>query len=197
MSMSNIDTSTLIHVGVELVVVGGLAFWVHRKTSNLQDKLTELNEKVNRYEDILKRQGELIAAHENALRQIFSVLQLHEEEPVNHSRPKRTYTNERSNINKTFSKARNTSQPKPRNVVKKSSISREPKFRRKQEPESDQNESEDETNTGMDDMLAEELKELRSGNSKGITIVEDESEIIEYSSDEEECDVDGSCNKKK
>jgi hypothetical protein len=72
---TSISNTTLIHAGVELVITAGLIFWVHSKTSNLQNQVTLLTEKINKYEEIINKQGEILTQHENALRQVYSVLQ--------------------------------------------------------------------------------------------------------------------------
>lgn len=69
--MQAVNTQTLIHVGVELVVVGGLTFWFQRKTSLLRGEINALREKVARHEEIISNQGQLLARHDQILRQIF------------------------------------------------------------------------------------------------------------------------------
>ena len=138
-AVSNIDTSTLVHLGVEIVVVGGLAFWVHRKTKDLQDQITSLTESVNKYEDILKRQGELLAQHENALRQVFAAMNgksppmQSKPTPRKHTSPKRN-SGPHPNIDA-------TAHPNIDATFSKLSI-------------------EDEDGTNVDDLLTDELAEL-------------------------------------
>jgi len=69
--MQAVNTQTLVHVGVELVVIGGLTFWFQRKTSLLQGEIDELREKVAGYENVIQNQGQLLAKHDQLLRQIL------------------------------------------------------------------------------------------------------------------------------
>lgn len=105
--IAKVDTATLIHIGVELIVVAGLAFWVHKKTNNLQDQITALNEKINSYEEHLKRQGELLAQHENVLRQLFSNQNTNTQQVHRNPKPRQRTSNpekvKRPNIEETFS----------------------------------------------------------------------------------------------
>lgn len=71
---SNFSTSSLVHIGVELVVIGGLSFWIHKKTSDLQEQVTRLTEKVGKYDELLRRQADVIAQHENGLRHLLSII---------------------------------------------------------------------------------------------------------------------------
>lgn len=67
--------ATIIHAGVEVVVMAGLAYWIHSKTSGLQEQITLLIEKVKAQEELLKKQNEILAHHENALNQFHTILQ--------------------------------------------------------------------------------------------------------------------------
>jgi len=75
METTSSNMSLMIHMGVEIVMFGGLTFWFHKRTTEQQNQITSLIEKVNRYEELLKRQGEMVAMHENALRQLSTLLQ--------------------------------------------------------------------------------------------------------------------------
>ena len=67
--MENLDTKTLVHVGVELVIIGGLTFWFQRKTSLQQEEINNLREELNKTKEIINRQGALLAQHERILSQ--------------------------------------------------------------------------------------------------------------------------------
>lgn len=100
-SNSSVSMTTIIHAGVELVILGGLFYWIKTTTGGLQDQITSLTDKVNKYDDLLKRQSEVIAQHENALRQIHSMLQgISQPKPTQKPTPKSN--NPRSNIAQTF-----------------------------------------------------------------------------------------------
>src|SRR5207253_6571164 len=75
MTSPSMDMTTIIHIGVELLVAAGLAFWIHSKTSKQQEQITALEQKVTEYEKILKNQGEVLTAHENFLRQLYGNMQ--------------------------------------------------------------------------------------------------------------------------
>lgn len=185
-AVANINTSTLVHIGVELVVVGGLAFWIHRKTGDLQDQITTLSERVNKYEDVLKRQGELLAQHENALRQVYSAIQGNPP-----SRPLSPNPDLRQ---------RHSSKGKARSVpIHKNRTSDHPRQAQSSSPDHGQEAAradigatysqntptsidipfaDDDADTDVDTLLADELAELNT------------------SSDGDACDVDGSCDLK-
>lgn len=68
---SSLDAMKMAHIGAEIVVIGGVVFWVNRRTTDLQDQITSLSEQVNKCEDLIKRQSELLTRHENVIRQVF------------------------------------------------------------------------------------------------------------------------------
>lgn len=184
--VANIDTSTLIHVGVELVVVGGLAFWVHRKTSDLQDQVSGLTEKVNKYEEILKRQGELLAQHENALRQVFAVLNGGAPPPQPQPKPQPKQTPRKRSPKRSPPKRKaqtGHSQPKAAGSPARAAPNIGATFS-KLAPESIEvpiadDVEDEEGGTNVDDLLAAELAELGGG-----------------SAEEGECNADGTCDLK-
>lgn len=69
--MQAVNTQTLVHVGVELVVIGGMTFWFQRKTALLQEEIDQLRDKVTGCEGIIQNQGQLLAKHDQILRQIL------------------------------------------------------------------------------------------------------------------------------
>ena len=71
MSSSVIDTRFLIHVGTELIVIGGLTFWLNRKINGVSEQVTILQNKLTKYEEIIERQNQLLMRHEQAIRAIF------------------------------------------------------------------------------------------------------------------------------
>ena len=70
--MQAVNTQTLVHVGVELVVISGVTFWVHRKTSLLQEEINDLRDKVAKADDLIERQGQLLARHDQIIRQMLN-----------------------------------------------------------------------------------------------------------------------------
>lgn len=68
--MTTIDNQTLLHIGVECVVIGGLTYWQHRKIENVREEVNELKEKLEKYEEIINSQGQLLMQHEQYFRGI-------------------------------------------------------------------------------------------------------------------------------
>lgn len=65
------DTQTLIHVGTELVVIGGLTFWLNKRISSLETIIGSLEHKLSSYENIIQQQNQLINKHEQIFRELF------------------------------------------------------------------------------------------------------------------------------
>ena len=70
--MENLDTKTLVHVGVELVVIGGLSFWFQRKCTLQQEEINGLKEEIANMKEIINRQGTMLANHERILNQLIN-----------------------------------------------------------------------------------------------------------------------------
>jgi hypothetical protein len=73
--VGGLSTSTLVHVGIELIGFGVMAYWVHSRTSNLQEQIASLIELTKKQDELLKNQGEMITRHENAIRQLYATIQ--------------------------------------------------------------------------------------------------------------------------
>jgi hypothetical protein len=71
MSIANLSVQTLIHAGIELLVVGGLAFWVKNKTGSLDTAVDELNKKIAVLESAIERQQQILMQHEAVLRHLI------------------------------------------------------------------------------------------------------------------------------
>ncbi len=69
--LSSVDTKTMIHVGVEMVVIGGITFWLNKRISGVQDIVDDLVKKIKSLESIIQQQEQMISRHENILRQIM------------------------------------------------------------------------------------------------------------------------------
>lgn len=61
----NLDTTTLVHVGTELVLLTGLAFWLHRKIALVEAQNIALEQKIKALENI-------VMGHDAFLRQLVS-----------------------------------------------------------------------------------------------------------------------------
>lgn len=70
--MNSVDSKTLVHVGVEFVVIGGVTFWLNKRISSVQEEVLELRKKVESYETVIQQQSRLINRHEEMLSQIFN-----------------------------------------------------------------------------------------------------------------------------
>jgi len=72
---SGISNSTLIHAGIEIVVAVAIVYWVHSRNKDIQDQTSILSERIDKLEEVVKKQAEIIAHHENALRQFHTMMQ--------------------------------------------------------------------------------------------------------------------------
>lgn len=68
MSNMELDMKTLIHVGTELIVLTGLAFWMNKRIALTESKMKLMEEQLAAYGEALNKQGKLLAQHD----QIFS-----------------------------------------------------------------------------------------------------------------------------
>lgn len=180
-SESNISMSTLIHVGVELVVTAGLVYWAHSKVSTMASQMAELNDKVNKYEDILKNQGDVIAKHEMAIRQLYGAMQ--NNNPINKNNVNK------NNINKNNV---NNSRPQPKNNATAPS---KPVDQNKNKKNKNVQEEDDED---IDEILTSEIDDInreRKNNNKNNY----EDENVDDNCDEDGCSVidDDEDSKKK
>ena len=71
MSLSSINPQTMIHAGVECVIIGGLAFWVNRRISPMETSLEEITKKIKALEIIVEQQHQHIMYQDAAIRQIL------------------------------------------------------------------------------------------------------------------------------
>jgi len=93
--LKNIETSQLIHMGVEVAVITGVGYWLNRKINNLQDKVDELTEQVNHHNDIISKQNEIILNHGNTINKLLTLVNQyqggHADPPARQqSKPKKT-----------------------------------------------------------------------------------------------------------
>jgi hypothetical protein len=59
--------NTLIHVGVELVIIGGVTFYLHKKISSVQEENEELKRVIVEHEERIKRCEEFIQGMANMM----------------------------------------------------------------------------------------------------------------------------------
>lgn len=67
----NLDMQTLIHVGTELVIIGGISFWLNRRIGAIDSKCEDLLKKIAAYEDIISQQQALLQRHEQIFQRIL------------------------------------------------------------------------------------------------------------------------------
>jgi len=146
-SGSPISMPILIHAGIELIAMIGVAFWLNSKISALQTHLTTLEDKIKGYDAIFQKQGEIITHHENALRQIFSMLN------GGQSSGQGGQTASQNNKNNTKQKVgkpppnKSKTQPKQQSKIQKNN-------------KSDEEEDEDEEDDDLDELIQDELREM-------------------------------------
>lgn len=68
---SSIDMKTLIHVGVEVLVVGTITFWFQRKAASQQAEIEELRDRIGKFEETIEAQGKMLAEHRNIFQSIL------------------------------------------------------------------------------------------------------------------------------
>lgn len=64
----NLNIQLLSHVGIELVVISGLTFWLNNRISKLSERQYLTDEKLKKIEEILNVYGKAIESHERILR---------------------------------------------------------------------------------------------------------------------------------
>jgi len=74
--MNSVDTKTLVHIGVEAVVIGGVVFWLNGRISGVQTGLAELQQKIQMLEGVIQQQNQLLSRHEAILRQMMGAPQV-------------------------------------------------------------------------------------------------------------------------
>jgi len=81
--MATLDTQTLLHIGIEFVVIGGLTYWQHKNISAVRDEVAELKEKLAKMEEIIASQGQLLMQHEQFFRGVPQQPSMHRQPHVN------------------------------------------------------------------------------------------------------------------
>lgn len=69
----NFENQTLIHIGAEVVLFGGLVFWSKKRLDAADQKIEELEERLAKYEQMFMHLQEGLTKHDNALRQIYGM----------------------------------------------------------------------------------------------------------------------------
>lgn len=71
MSSTNLSTHTLIHASIELLALGGMAFWMRNRTNAIDTTIEELNKKIAILESALDKQQQILLHHEGAIRHLM------------------------------------------------------------------------------------------------------------------------------
>ena len=68
--MEAFDMKTAVHLGVEFVVIGGVCYWMHKRTSEQQVEINELKEENKELRERLEKLENVLIHHENFIRSI-------------------------------------------------------------------------------------------------------------------------------
>lgn len=69
----NFENQTMIHIGAEVLLFGGLVFWSKKRLDAADQKIEELEERLAKYEQMFMHLQEGLTKHDNALRQIYGM----------------------------------------------------------------------------------------------------------------------------
>lgn len=68
----NLDMKSLAHMGTEIVVIGGVAFWLNKNISDVKNKVNSLESIITAQSAHIKSLTELVVKHEQVLQRLFS-----------------------------------------------------------------------------------------------------------------------------
>lgn len=161
------DTKTLIHVGVEVVVIGGIVFHFQRKTAKLEGEIQLLRDENTKLKQDLEKIYRVLTLHDQ-------ILKGHIPPQTQHHPPKKSTFHTKGNTN-----SRVVEYPPTSSTYSS-------KNNDSQLDDEEQIIEEDEEN--LDELLKEELSELKD------SIPED---FIEIECSEESCKIEKPPSKKK
>jgi hypothetical protein len=72
---AGISMTTIIHIATEILIIGGVTYWLNSKIKTQEDNNKLLLERLTKCEEQITKQNEIIAHHENALRQFHALIQ--------------------------------------------------------------------------------------------------------------------------
>lgn len=87
MSLESFNMQTLIHVGVELVVVGGLAFWANRRIVGVENSVADLAKRIIALEGVIEKQQQFMLQQDALLRQMLGMVEPQAESRVSNRQP--------------------------------------------------------------------------------------------------------------
>lgn len=75
MSLESFNMQTLIHVGIELVVVGGLAFWANRRIVGVENSVADLAKRIVALEGVIEKQQQFMMQQDALIRQMLGMVE--------------------------------------------------------------------------------------------------------------------------
>lgn len=142
------NKTLLIHVACEVVVLGVLIFWVHRKTSNLWDQIDELSQRLEDQEDKIQN-------HERIIKEMIQVLKQRQPTSVQSQPPRSSRVSKKPHLKSPVKKPTIT-KSRHNNVLVDDPVD-DPVDDKFDDPVDDEF---DETESEMDEALKDELAEL-------------------------------------
>lgn len=68
----NANTQLMVHVGAELVIIGGVTFWMNKKIADANEKVNLLTEEMAKMKETISKQSQVIASHQNFIHQLVN-----------------------------------------------------------------------------------------------------------------------------
>jgi hypothetical protein len=143
-TIGGFDTGSLVQIGVTLVIVGGLTYWMHNRINKMQETMDLMQEKINKHDEIIQSFEQILVQHSNALRQIYG------QPPINPG-------NIPQKANPPKAQQKKQMPPQKQNTTKPG-IFKEKKPIKEEEDDTENPDFDKETN--VDDLLKGELEEL-------------------------------------
>lgn len=68
----NANTQLMVHVGAELVIIGGVTFWMNKKIAEANEKVNLLVDELAQMKETVNKQSQIIASHQNFMHQLIN-----------------------------------------------------------------------------------------------------------------------------
>jgi len=59
--VDSLDVKNFLQIGANVVIVGGVAFWLNGKIRSLEDRIVELEKQNNEYAEIIKKHDQILS----------------------------------------------------------------------------------------------------------------------------------------
>lgn len=193
--LSNVSMSTMIHVAIECVMIGGVVYLITSKTNALQEQITVLSDTIKKQNEQLAAQADLITKHENAIRQLYAAIQQipinqpqyapqqeYVEQPHKPRQPPRPLQTQQTQQPQSQPRPQQPqSQPRPQQPQQSANFNQTSPRRQPPKPKSQERVIEEEPQVEeIDDLLADELNELNNENEG----CGDEGCLVDHSDDQ-------------